>query len=515
MNMKRIAIVVALAGLLGGCEYVQPKMPASIASYEAMKKENRGQYPDQNILLLNRQRMMDDDLSVPERIASMRLVDRLGSADGAVQRDFSTVLSESATPAAMRAAAVDILLAKNQGEYGALLVEALPRLAPTDAQREKIFAWLAEHPSQVAVAGLVQQWAAVRPPTPAQDERFEKLIAQVASKPWDQALINGLNTPAFGDSADAVELLSRLIAPADLRQRLIATPVGSQDMATLQAFIHTFNYVPASGNEFASARALEAAHGTELGSAAKAFQQFASEGYTFNIRDFHLLDMLGQDPIHRPMTRQMLVQQISRNLAATEHVHITAASPSGPVAPNATRPAGTAIDSFDANVKYLSMADLWTIMLLQEMLTRPRVQEGLRDAAIRDRADTTSAWGGLVIYRDGSANDQDTRWAADLERYKVPAAEGRSDYHYSFNTAAIEKGRDALGRFQLHFEKAENALRAGPTVADLADAANANIGGLILTSISDKAFCAHYYTTHGTIVSLGIYPFMDWNKRPQ
>jgi hypothetical protein len=135
------------------------------------------------------------------------------------------------------------------------------------------------------------------------------------------------------------------------------------------------------------------------------------------------------------------------------------------------------------------------------MLARPDVRRGLVVAIRDDRADTTTAWGGLILYAGGNA---------DMVRYKTPAEEGRSDYRHAFNPKAVEAGRDALARFQFHFEKANNEMRAGPTQSDLADAATHDAYGLILTAIhNDTACCAHYYNPQGMVVSLGVYSLAE------
>ena len=62
-------------------------------------------------------------------------------------------------------------------------------------------------------------------------------------------------------------------------------------------------------------------------------------------------------------------------------------------------------------------------------------------------------------------------------------------------------------RFLAHFQKANNASRAGPTARELRDASAANHYGLVITSVNDKAFCAHYFNPQGVVVSLGRMPY--------
>jgi len=236
---------------------------------------------------------------------------------------------------------------------------------------------------------------------------------------------------------------------------------------------------------------------------AKPFTVFATQGYVFHPRDLHLLERLGGDAARPPLTRQQLVEAIGQTLAVREHVNIASAAPETDVLPPRRPVAGGAIDDFNTNLARLTQADLWNLMLIQEMLARPDVQRGLVVAARDDRADTTTAWGGLIVYDNDKGH-------ADMIRYKTPAATGRSDFRHAFNPKAIEAGRDALARFQFHFEKADNTLRAGPTACDLDDAASFNAYGLILTTVHDgRDYCAHYYNPQGVIVSLGVYSLDD------
>jgi hypothetical protein len=158
-------------------------------------------------------------------------------------------------------------------------------------------------------------------------------------------------------------------------------------------------------------------------------------------------------------------------------------------------------DDLDANLERLNMADLWTMQLLCEMLSRPRIQAALRTMSLKDRNDTHSAWGGLVFYREGGA---------DAVLYMVKPDVPANDLVYTVPPEALADGREAICRFVAHFEKEKNSLRAGPTAEELRGARELNIPGVIFTSVSADTFCAHYYNPNGVIVSLGCYPLLEW-----
>jgi hypothetical protein len=143
------------------------------------------------------------------------------------------------------------------------------------------------------------------------------------------------------------------------------------------------------------------------------------------------------------------------------------------------------------------MADLWNIYLLNEMLSRPRVQVSLRLMANGDMADRDSAWGGLVFYQNGQA--EAILYPPD------PRVKG-DDLVYHPTRRLITDSRDSLCRFIGHFEKVDNADRVGPTGRELADAADGNYYGLVLTRTGADSFAAHYYNPQGVVVSLGKFP---------
>ena len=118
--------------------------------------------------------------------------------------------------------------------------------------------------------------------------------------------------------------------------------------------------------------------------------------------------------------------------------------------------------------------------------------------AVRDRADRVGAWGGLVFYRNGQA---------EPILYPYSVRHGATDLRYVPDRRGIVHLRNALCRFNGHFEQLDNASRAGPDAEELRDARNRNFSGLILTSLPEQNVCAHYYTPQGVVVSLGKFRF--------
>jgi hypothetical protein len=118
--------------------------------------------------------------------------------------------------------------------------------------------------------------------------------------------------------------------------------------------------------------------------------------------------------------------------------------------------------------------------------------------ADRDRADTRSAWGGLIVYESGGA---------EARLYPPDKDAPPDNVRYIASRQMASEGRDSLCRFLAHFEKAENGERAGPTPEELAGAREGNYYGLVVTTLSPTEFCAHYFNPQGAVISLGRIAF--------
>ncbi|KKL26971.1 hypothetical protein LCGC14_2389890, partial [marine sediment metagenome] len=210
--------------------------------------------------------------------------------------------------------------------------------------------------------------------------------------------------------------------------------------------------------------------------------------YQFNIRDFHLLSRLARDPLRSNLKRTQIVLEIGQALKTRKHVRR---------APTTSTKPGAYDDNFWLQVDKLTMSDLWNLFLIDEMLSRPRVQVSLRLMADGDLDDTHSAWGGLVFYQNGQA---------EAILYPPDPEAGSNDMTYQATQRLITDERDSLCRFIGHFDKVQNKSRAGPSPEELADARAYNYCGLILTRVGKNSFCAHYYNPEGVVVSLGKFP---------
>jgi hypothetical protein len=475
-----------------GCEQpISGGPPVNLQQYQHMRKEGPSGYPDATILIINRARFVDQDLPLPQRLESLAVVDKLGGRDPQVRLEYASVLSAAGTPQPLQTALVDLLLATDDAEVGGILAQSLPQLAPSGPQAVKILEWLGKHPSAGVVGGIVKLWATK---TGREDDgRYIELIRKLSGKAWDQAILDAINDPSFSAPAAAIEVLARRIEAPTLGARIAQMAPRADALRTLREFFVQFEYLPGSQGEFQRIALLYEDHYKSLADGGKEYRLWAADGYRFSLDDLPLLVSLGGDPLRPVIPRRQLVQELKVCLGAREHVRWAKLTTTLPA--DGKRPA--AEDRFDANIDKLTMADLWNLYLLQEMLSRPRIEAALHVVADKDREDRSSAWGGLVFYKSGSA---------DAMLYRA-ASEGRDDLTYLPSPKALGDRQQALCMFSCRFDKPDNSPRAGPDDRDLREAANGNYYGLILTGVNGGNFCAHYYNPQGLVVSLGVYRF--------
>jgi hypothetical protein len=259
-------------------------------------------------------------------------------------------------------------------------------------------------------------------------------------------------------------------------------------MIVLQTCLSRFDYLPSSAQELLSAAYIYRARGDMLARAAELAGQWRRDyGYRFHIRDFHLISRLAEDPKKAALSRDQLVADLSRSLSRRRHVrhHLIGASQED------------LSSRFDKLINRLTIVDLWNLWLLDEMLSRPSIQAAITLLAEEDRQDTRRAFGGLVFLEGGQA----------LARVYPPVRQTpANDLVYMPSSRLVADGRDALCRFQGHFEVLHNAGRAGPDAEELTASSKGDYYLLILTSVSETAFCAHYNNPEGVVVSLGQFP---------
>jgi len=412
------------------------------------------------------------------------LADHLGGQDPDGRDSIALVLADPKAPVELHRAALTFLMSRDHPDLAGHLMRAWPALSSDDRLRQAALDWLSRHPDPRVLAEIVKLWAKEPSATGPRESRFRLVVAKIAGKSWDRALLDGLNTPAFFARGSAIEVLSRRLTNERLCLRISRMDPKGRPMKALQFFIDRFAYLPRNRGELLAAVIILQMRRDMMPYAERLSGNWQQdERYRFNIRDFHLLSRVARDPLRDKLTRRELTDRLSRVLSRRQHALNGRITPRG---------------NFGWLAAKLTMPDLWNIHLLNEMLSRRRVQLAMKIMADRDRMDKRSRWGGLVFYENGQG---------EAKLYAPDRSAGEDDTAYAPTKRLIRDGRDSMCRFVAHFEKVSNISISGPTKGELLEARRGNYYGLVVTSISERLFSAHYYNHRGQVVSLGLLPF--------
>lgn len=495
MTTRVLLLLVCSAVFVGicGCGTPDGPVPVSVDAYKKAEETQRVAWPRQTVLMLNRRRLMDPKLPAMERAKSLELLEHLGEEDVGDLDELAEILTDPASPPELKQIVLRTLLKRDHPGLAVHVVKALPNMSEDNEFREAILTWLAKHPQPAVLSEIVKQWADEASITSPDEPRYRLIVERISGVGWEQALLEGINTPKFFARGSALKILADRMNKKRLREQILLLNSRTEAVTVLQTFIQGFDYLPVTQQELVSAVTVYKLENDKLQRTAKWVRSWTTDfGYRFNIRDFHLISRLASDPLRPKMLRIPLVLELKKKLDARDHAHAKRGGYEG---------TGHHVDEFMLQLETLSIADLWNIYLLDEMLKRPRVQVALRLMAEKDRDDRRTAWGGLIFYENGHA---------EAILYPPSLEYGENDLQYRPRKTTIVDGRNAICRFHAHFEKIENIGRVGPTRLELLAAKHENFYGLILTSLSKNTFCAHYYNHAGAVVSLGKFRFKKW-----
>ncbi len=476
--------------LVGGCAPSEPP-DAHTAADAAAAADPMAGYPKRTVVLLNLQRVLDEELAPEQRAESMKLIAELGVDDPQVRNQLAGLLAREDCPPELRAKVLGFLLDSGGAELAPHVVAVLPSLTGEDPTREALLDWLTRHPQPEVLSAIVKLWAAQSPQDP-EEPRYRQVVERMTDKSWDRALLEAINTRGFNARGSALSILANRLETPALRERIAALRPRTDAAKTLRLFSQRFGYVPPTGREFYAAVMLYKNELHRFEEAAQLADWWRKGGgYRFRIRDFHLLSRLATDPLRQAkLRREQLIAEIGRSVKSRRHVRRE---------PSSAGADDDYVDQFWLQTDRLDLADLWNLHLIDRMLQRKRMRLALEVMAERDRADRDHAWGGLVFYRRGQA-----------EAILYQPEEGVGDEQYYIpSKRALTDQLDAMARFSAHFEKVQNASRAGPDARELNAAKAGNFYALLLTRVGRKEYAAHYYTPEGIVVSLGVYPFGD------
>ena len=478
--MKHLLALLLLASLLAiGCagDLSRPPQKLDELNHGSAQQMNR-----RTIVLHNVRRVASNQLSARERIESLAVVERLDGPEMETAPALAAAAADGQAPPEVRQEVLAFLARRHYEGADEQMMATLT--STTDPRmRANIMDWLQANARPEMLDPIVRLWAASR--TNDQEEaRYRAVLQRITDKSWDQALLeNCLNEKDFKPKGSALEILAARIPQTHLVRRVTALTPYTDAVLAMKWLGDRFGCVPATRQELASAVAIVQGDSDRLGRAARLAQQWQPQGYQFNVRDYHVLSALASDPLRNArLSRQQVELEVSRSIAARR---------GGPAQGDRLRRRNRVVD-FDRQVKLLRMADLWNLVLLGEMINRPRVQQAILHTAQQDRADRQSASGGLALYENG---------LADMSLY--PPGARRGDELFVPSDRMIDQSADCVCFFVGHFARPENLAESGPSDGELSFARQYNVCGLILTALDTGKFNAVYVNPEGTVIDLG------------
>ncbi len=473
-----------------GCTVEPPAPPHTLGEYERLQATHPGAYPQQTLLLKNLQRVLDSERPTPQRMESLKLVLHIGSDDPTIHQQLAAVLHEPHSPYELRRSVLTILMENNYPGLADYVIPSLSNAEEDPALRDALLQWLSRNPSPVVLSQVVKIWAEESSPAGLNEPRYRHIVERISGRSWDDTLLAGINNPEPFERGRALEILTRRLSSAVLKQRILSANPQSEAMASLQSFQENFDYLPSNRAEFAAVATLFKTQLAMIRDASRLAWRWRDEyGYVFNVRDFHLLSRLVRDPLRPILRRTRLVLELGQAIYSKEHVSYSLREANA---------GDVYTDRLSRQVDDLSISDIWNLYLLNDMLRRPRMQLALAVMADHSRADSHSASSGLVYYQHGQA---EAMLYPAADNPNIPA---RGEV---VTPQMVRDGRDGLCRFITHFEKVYNTSQVGPDADELRQAKMNGYYGLILTGIDELTFAAHYYNPDGAVVSLGKYPF--------
>ncbi len=491
--MKRFELCLVGACLVASsCEPLPPHPPQTVVELQQWQRGTDGQaFTEHAIVLHCLRRVLDEDLPSAKRMESLRVVEALDPAGEEACPILAQALTNPKVEAGLRSRVVAFLAKKGQSGLGPSLADAL-RGTDDPRQLEAMLALALKHPSEELLVEVVKVWASKEALKPQEEQTYRQIVERSRGKPWQDALLDALNQPEFFARGSAIEVLAARLPLPELRRRILTVRARTVAVLSMQEFARRFEFVPTTRRELLATVALFRRKQRYMTPPSHLAAQWrVQHRYRFNVRDFHLLSALASDPLRdTSLSRAQLVRTVSQTIARRR-----ATSPGTGRGGRKIVFRRRRLVDFDGQVESLSTADLWNLLLLEEMLSRWRVRRMLQVTAQRDRADRTTQWGGLLFYESGHA-EATLYWAGAK----------RGDDQYVPSKRMMLDAVDALGYFVGHFSNpSEDPRLAGPTDEEMAFAKANNLYGLVLTSVAADRLNAAYFSPAGIVVDLGDY----------
>lgn len=311
---------------------------------------------------------------------------------------------------------------------------------------------------------------------------------------------SGIENPTLLERlrADAWETLSRLDTDGSVRARVLAErgPVGegNETVELVRRCAEWFGAVPVTNAEVEWARGM-----FEPTPGARTWREQVRSAIDALRVEHRRLALRNIEPIrwasvHEPSILFMSRDDLLTTLAAEQASRRTHRRGEGTDY--------TYTESIDKQADLLTWADLVTIAVLDRAVRDPLVVEQLAEHLARDRADTTTEYGGLLT------ETQDARAEMILT---IPRPIQRvNDRTFVAPPDMFTLGHRSLAHWHFHGQKPNNKPYAGPGEADLEYANRQGRACIVLTSIDQNTLNVDYYQrgehttgSDGVVVDLG------------
>lgn len=165
-------------------------------------------------------------------------------------------------------------------------------------------------------------------------------------------------------------------------------------------------------------------------------------------------------------------------------------------------------DRFESWRDDLSWGDALAILVVDEALRSPGIAAALLEQAEKDREDTTTEYGGVLIAREESATNgspQAPEASPDFRAVLFVPRPGQreSDQKFIASVDMLAQSHRALAHYHFHAQRPRNAEYAGPSGGDLLYATHQGRACLVFTSVADGTLNADVYQPGGATIDLG------------
>lgn len=483
------SVVLTGALIACGCQPPPGHPPQNVAEILWRRDRDDQRFTHRMIALHNVNRVLSPDVAADDRLASLAVVEGLGALASEAPPALATALSEPATPREVRLAILAYLV--KQGYPGLVgHVVALPH-ARDPQLRSAILEWIQENPTPGVLAEIVKLWASEGRTSVDDEVRYRQVVAKITGKKWDEALLDALNSTEFFARGSAIDVLGARVPEPKLRKTIAAMKPQTQAVLAMQYSLENFGCLPKTRGELLGTVIAYAGGPIRLARAAAMANKWqADHGYLFNIRDLHLLSNLAGDPLREMMPRRQLKLELATAISARQKPRPDG---HGGLAGGRHKFRRGRLVDFEMQFESLSMADLWNLALINEMVTRLRFKLAIRIIIARDRADRQTQWAGLMTYEHGKA---------EAKLYHSAAKHG--DDTYVPSERMLNDSANCLCYFVGHFNReAINPITVGPSNSEMEFSRITNLYGIVLTSLEPGWVNATYFNPQGVVIDVG------------